>query len=69
MIRNITRDCNSELSWAVVDEIIATGDTKVICPYCNVKPEFNLTYSPLTKQIERIVGGCKCGYIRHCVVS
>ncbi len=69
MIRNITRDCNSELSWAVVDEIVSTGDTKVVCPYCSVKPEFNMTYSPLTKQLERIVGGCKCGYIRHCVVS
>lgn len=60
---------NNELSWASAIEFCNTGHTSIICPKCHSKPVFSASYSPLTRRLERLVGSCKCGYIRHCALS
>lgn len=60
---------NTDLSWDCVNEFTSNGYTTVLCPKCHTKPIFTASYSPMTKRLERIIGGCECGYIRHCSVS
>ena len=51
------------LSFDAFEEIYKTGTTSIVCPRCGAKPEFKMSITPLTKRLERVLGGCKCGYL------
>lgn len=39
-------------------EILLNGETVVVCPKCNTKPEISMSSNG-----ERVTVSCKCGYI------
>ena len=63
------RETDDMLSLKAVEETISTGTTSIVCPRCNTKPTFDISVTPTTKRVERVVGGCECGYICYVAIS